>query len=237
MKKIIINSDDFGISEAYNLGVIQAFLHGGISSTTLLINADHTDQAISLANEHPSLGVGLHLALSSFKSITNHPSISDNGYLKPQSYYRNNSNFDLGAIENELRAQIELFIKKLNRKPTHFDMHHHLHQIQPIGEIVLMIAEEYQVPVRDFTTSLGKSICNIAFYGEGVSFEQLVKSTEKLLNDTCDYRELCCHVGFMDQELMDISSYNLPRLLEYKIICGEKFQNYLKNNKIALTTY
>lgn len=237
MKKIIINSDDFGISEAYNLGVIQAFLHGGISSTTLIINADYTDQAISLANENPKLGLGLHLTLTSFKSLTKHPAISEDGYLKSQDYYHNNSNIDQYAIEAELRAQIELFIKKLRHKPTHFDMHHHLHQIEPISKIVLMLAEEYQIPARGFTTSSGKSKCNIDFYGEGVSYKQLVKSTEELLKDNYDYRELCCHVGFLDQYLMDISSYNLQRIIEYKIICSVKYQKFLENNKIELVTY
>lgn len=73
MKKLIVNSDDFGISKAFNYGVIEAFYAGGISSTTCLVNAPDFKHACKLAKENRGLGVGLHLNLTMFKSLTQNP--------------------------------------------------------------------------------------------------------------------------------------------------------------------
>ncbi|MDT2479823.1 ChbG/HpnK family deacetylase [Enterococcus avium] len=38
MKKIIINADDFGYSTAVNLGIVEAYKNGVLTSTTLMAN-------------------------------------------------------------------------------------------------------------------------------------------------------------------------------------------------------
>ena len=52
-KKVIINADDFGMSEAYNYGVIKALRDGVASSTTIMINQPAAEHAVSLLKEVP----------------------------------------------------------------------------------------------------------------------------------------------------------------------------------------
>ncbi|MFV0396086.1 MAG: ChbG/HpnK family deacetylase, partial [Coprobacillaceae bacterium] len=61
--RLIINADDFGYSTGQNLGIIEGYKHGCITSTTLLTTMPGTNQAIHLAKENPDLDVGIHLSL------------------------------------------------------------------------------------------------------------------------------------------------------------------------------
>lgn len=239
MEKIIINVDDFGLSRAYNLGIIEAYQAGVISSTTLLVTSEKVDHAVNLAHENPGLGVGLHLALSSFKSLTNHSEISINGRLKHRDdYVKNNGEMDQNAIYAELKAQLLLFIEKMGKKPTHLDMHHHLHRYSNIKEVVIKLANEYDLSLRNEETVNGKSIVNIDFYAPNINQKQLEKSISELLEyDKAFNRELCVHAGYIDQYIMENSSYNLPRIEEQAVLMNQNFKDYLNKKEIELVTY
>jgi len=61
MKKVIVNADDFGLTQGVNEGIVKAYQEGILTSATLMANMPGFDQAVELAGTHPELGVGLHL--------------------------------------------------------------------------------------------------------------------------------------------------------------------------------
>ena len=63
MKQLIINADDFGLHPLINKGIIEGHRHGMITSTSLMPSAPAFEEAVQLAKETPSLGVGIHLTL------------------------------------------------------------------------------------------------------------------------------------------------------------------------------
>ena len=63
-RRVIVNADDFGRSMAINRAVIAAHRQGILTSASLMVTGEACDEAVALAKENPSLGVGLHLALS-----------------------------------------------------------------------------------------------------------------------------------------------------------------------------
>ena len=67
--RLIVNADDFGISKAINLGIIEAYNEGIVKSTTLMCNMEAVDHAIKLANENPGIGVGIHFVLTAGKPL------------------------------------------------------------------------------------------------------------------------------------------------------------------------
>ena len=69
MTKLIINSDDFGYSRAVNYAVIDAHQEGILTSASLLTNTSSFDHAIQLAKDHPNLGVGIHLNITSLQPL------------------------------------------------------------------------------------------------------------------------------------------------------------------------
>lgn len=59
MGKLIINADDFGYGKGVNMGIIEAYQNGVLTSTTLMAGMPGFDQAVKLAKDNPGLGVGV----------------------------------------------------------------------------------------------------------------------------------------------------------------------------------
>ena len=64
MKKLIVNADDFGLTNGVNRAIIEGHARGAITSATLMANMPAFDAAVRLAKDHPSLGVGLHFNIT-----------------------------------------------------------------------------------------------------------------------------------------------------------------------------
>jgi hopanoid biosynthesis associated protein HpnK len=62
-RRLIVNADDFGRSGSINVAVIRAHREGILTTASLMVNEDPSDEAVALAKENPRLGVGLHLTL------------------------------------------------------------------------------------------------------------------------------------------------------------------------------
>ena len=62
-RRLIVNADDFGRSASTNQAVIRAHREGILTTTSLMVNEPAFEEAVALAREHPTLGVGLHLTL------------------------------------------------------------------------------------------------------------------------------------------------------------------------------
>ena len=63
MKKLIVNADDFGLHTLINQGIIKGYREGFITSTSIMPSADAFDEAVTLAQDEPKLGIGIHLTL------------------------------------------------------------------------------------------------------------------------------------------------------------------------------
>ena len=61
--RLIVNADDFGRSASVNQAVIRAHREGILTTASLMVNEPAFAEAVALAREHPTLGVGLHLTL------------------------------------------------------------------------------------------------------------------------------------------------------------------------------
>jgi hopanoid biosynthesis associated protein HpnK len=62
-RRLIVNADDFGRSRSINEAVIRAHREGILTTASLMVNEAPCGEAVELARQNPSLGVGLHLTL------------------------------------------------------------------------------------------------------------------------------------------------------------------------------
>ena len=62
-RRLIVNADDFGLSHSINKAVIAAHCEGILTTASLMVNGAACAEAVELAKQHPTLGVGLHLTL------------------------------------------------------------------------------------------------------------------------------------------------------------------------------
>ena len=61
-KKIIINADDYGLSNSFNNGIEKAYLEGFLTSTSIRTNGkNYSKKRMDALKERcPDLGLGLH---------------------------------------------------------------------------------------------------------------------------------------------------------------------------------
>ena len=68
-KRLIVNGDDFGLSDQVNAAILHAHQHGILTNTSLMVSAQAWRGAVELAKATPSLQVGLHLTLVQGRSV------------------------------------------------------------------------------------------------------------------------------------------------------------------------
>jgi predicted glycoside hydrolase/deacetylase ChbG (UPF0249 family) len=150
MKQLIVNADDFGLTESVNCGIVVAHREGILTSTSLLANGLAFDQAIASSRQLPHLSVGVHLNISAGTPVSpagRIPTLLNNHgqlHLSPLPIWIRilTGQISLENIRSEFRAQI---LKVLNAglTPTHLDGHLHIHVLPPLAPIVIALAHEF----------------------------------------------------------------------------------------------
>lgn len=164
MPWLIVNADDFGLSGGTNRAILDAHRAGSVTSASLLANGAAFDDAIGLARENPTLGVGVHLTL------TEGPPVSAALYLGGPLPLSNRpfvrallaGRLPREAIRREFAAQVERVIAA-GIRPTHLDGHKYIHLLPGITAIAADVARRYAIPamrvphrVADLPTRAGR---------------------------------------------------------------------------------
>jgi len=142
---LIVNADDFGLASSVSRGIIEAHQAGSVTSTTLMVNAPGTEEAVDLAGDNPDLGIGLHFNLTEGHPLTSASSLIDSngdfllrGALLRQSLLGRVDPID---VARELDAQLDRF-SDLGLTPSHLDSHQHVHMAPPIFRAMLPILRD-----------------------------------------------------------------------------------------------
>ena len=206
--KLILNADDFGLSQSVNKGILECLDEGLVSSTTMMMNTPYTDEAIKLAKDRELKNIGIHLNLTYGKSVlpaSEIPSLVDeNGtfhYVCMLGYYT-----QYVDAKKELRAQIEKFLDS-GLKPDHLDHHHYFNEIPNILKAYLELAQDgVDISTFDVLKSL--------FWGRDISLEVLT------------------HVGYIDDYTRGQTNY-LVREDEIKVLREAKAKGYFDDVELV----
>jgi len=235
--KLIINADDFGLSEGVNLGIVKAFSEGVVTSTTALAQGAALDHAVQLSKQFPKLEIGLHLALTIGEPILkNVPTLVDSQgrFFKFAVIREAVKGFDFSELEREWEAQIERFLKKFGQLPSHLDSHHHVHIMgeDGINQVISRLKEKYGIPVR---ASEQRIRFDDGFYEEAVSVDYFQKFLDQ--NYQGKIVEVMSHPAFVDGLLRDQSSYCTQREKELEVLTSPALKAFLEKSGIDLITY
>ena len=232
--KLINNADDFGYSNAINYGIIDSHKYGILTSTTIMAGMPGFEHAVELAKKNPGLGIGVHCTLTCGKPVLNsHKTLVDEfGYFKKLSFYENiETSVDDEEVYLEWKAQIEKVIQA-GIKPTHLDSHHHIHTFKNNTKIIIRLAKEYGLPVRnsyqnpDVYRKEGVRCNDILLDPWKRNEEKIKKSSDitksivsevkEVLTENKDLEviEFMWHPAYMDIHIMEGSGFNLPRIYE-----------------------
>jgi len=244
VKRLIINADDFGMTEGVTNGIIDCHRDGVLTSTTLLVNAPFTEYALEEAKKYPDLGVGIHLATTYGRPlVAGEKSFTDaHGNFKLVTSYPNRwVDVDPDELYEEWHAQFERFIELAGKLPTHIDSHHHVHLNPNHHKVVLKLAKLYDVPVRQMHTHDGKLVetgyepmyFKGDFYGEDLTVAHI---TDALHLDV-PVMEIMTHPAYLDELTYELSSYRVPRMREMTILRSPELKDFIKNNDIELIDF
>lgn len=224
-RTLIVNADDFGLSDGVNAGIVAAHAHGIVTSTTLMVHRPAAPAAAEYAADHPRLAVGLHLDFGEWEHVGG----------EWVTTYESCSLEDGGAVAAEVRAQLDAFEKLLGRPPTHVDSHQHVHMSEPAASAVREVVDPLGVPLR------AHGIRYIGdFYGqtgpgeplhEAITPERLVELIAGLPGGVT---EIGCHPGIA---VTGETSYAAERELEVAALCDPRVRESIEAEGIALRSF
>ncbi len=246
MKRLIVNADDFGRTPGINQGIARAHDDGIVTSATLMVAFPAAAEAAQLAKARPGLGLGLHVALSGAPPVL--PAARITSLVDERGRFRDKpdlvGNADPREVLAEVRGQLRRFRELTGSLPTHFDSHHHAHELPPVLEALVTLSWETGLPVRSHTAAVRERLrheglpTNDAFidtfHAEGATLDNLVDLLGRVALGTT---ELMCHPAVVDEELRRSSGYAEPRSRELEALvdvdaratlqaCGVQLVNY-----------
>ncbi len=256
MIKIINNADDYGYSRAVNMGIIDSYTQGILTSTTLMAGMEGFDHAVELAHKNPGLSIGVHLTLTCGKPVSDDclSLIDENGYFKKLSFYKQcETTVKDDEVYREWKAQIDKVIKA-GIEPTHLDSHHHIHTFKNNSEVIKKLAKEYQLPVRNSfkdSNELRKEgiFCNDVLIDpwEKMNFnlednleDNLIESVINQIKKAVvshQIIEVMWHPAYLDKALMEGSGFAHPRIYEVEVLKSKKLAEFMSNEGIVLCNY
>jgi predicted glycoside hydrolase/deacetylase ChbG (UPF0249 family) len=229
-KLLIVNADDFGLSKGQNYGIIEAFRHGVVSSTTAMVNCEHIQHAAELSRQYPDLPVGLHFVLTYGQPLSAMLNLVDEkGSLGKWLWQRAEKNtLDLAEIAHELKRQFEYFVEVFGRPPSHIDSHHHVHMLPQIYPLVEAFAREKNLPLRidrdevkrhniQINHEHSTSWLDCDFYGEKITQQLFLQCLDHAEQRGDSSLEIMCHPAFIDNILLT-SGYCYPRVTELDVL-------------------
>lgn len=226
-KYLIVNADDFGQSPGINRGIIEAHEHGIVTSASLMVRWSAAAAAASYSREHPNLSLGLHIDLGEW------------AYRNGEwiALYEVASLSDTAAIASEVSRQVAAFRHLVGKTPTHIDSHQHVHRAELVRSIVIEVARELGVPLRDYSPEV--RYCG-NFYGQtaeglpypdAIGVDGLVKILMELPSGVT---ELGCHPG-LENDLDTM--YGSERIEEVKVLCHPQVRAVILAEGIKLCSF
>ena len=240
MTKIIINADDFGYCEAVNYGIISAHNNGIVRSTSMMANMPGVEHGVGLLKENKTLNCGVHMTLSCGRPLlSNLKTIVDKeGFFIRRITDEIIEKMDCDEIYRELCAQIDR-VKGLGIDISHLDSHHHIHTLVSLKPVIEKIVTKYNLPIRggfEYNLEYSKVVPLIdSFYKENVSEEYFIKNIDEIMK--YDVVDIMSHPAFLDDYILNSTSYAIDRTKEHKILTSKKVKEFLEKNGLVISSY
>jgi predicted glycoside hydrolase/deacetylase ChbG (UPF0249 family) len=223
---LIVNADDFGLSDGVNEGIVRAHRDGIVTSTSLMVRQPAAQAAAAAAADFPELSVGLHLDLGEWEQR--------DGDWHARYVWIDDSNPD--EVADELEHQLAAFRALLGRRPTHLDSHQHVHRDEPLRSILSRAAEELGIPLRHHSDAQYYG----GFYGQARNGTRLREAIEPaalaalILELPDGTTELCCHPAARTEPGWQ---YGRERLVELEALCHPSVRAAVTESGVHLQSF
>ena len=237
---VVINADDFGLTEGVCAGIVRAIETGAVTSTTAMACVPGAAERLRRWAPRIAGQIGAHLQLTSGSPV-----------LPPErvtSLVRNDGHFPAKRkeIQNpraeeifaEWEAQIESLIAA-GIQPTHLDSHHHVHRLPAVFPALCELAKRYSLPARSLDSEMTRHLraagvpcidqTLTGWYGGELSVGTLLQVLNHGVREfpEAESFEVMCHPGVADDALPSLSSYVTEREVELAALCGPELRRKL----------
>lgn len=263
MRKLLFQSDDFGITEAVTLGIVKAMQEGLVRNTGLFTNTSASSFAASFINKFPQCNFGVDINLVGGKPLSNPkdiPSLVDDkgNFISSIEHYKKSAikdtnsttinfkedPFDYKEVYIEAENQVQKYIELAGRKPDY--LHPHSLMTPTINRVIHDLSKKYDIVYsKDFYKEKGCKRFETEWNIKPVFKvqDQLVTNVEQNVFDRLEKIEdnqitvLICHCGYIDAPLLEISSYSLIRARDLEMATSKRIIHELEKMNVQLVTY
>ena len=244
--KMIFRGDDLGISEGVNYGLLKSIQDGALSCVGIMPNMESARHGYQLIKDI-DICLGQHTNICLGKPISNPaliPSlVNDNGefYSSHDINHRQEDIIDILECELEIEAQLKRFIEITGKKPEYFEGHavfsknylqalenvakrHHLFYDNPMDP---NWHKQHHMYSLDFFSFDEKGL-----YDPYTYFESQLANIQK---NECSI--VVFHPGFLDQYILERSSYTLIRPMECEFLCSQWLKDWLEKYHIQVVNF
>ena len=262
--KIIVQSDDYGMTYGITDGICLAARKGLLTCTGLMTNFESSGYAADRMKEFPHVMLGQDINLFGGKPVTDPklvPALVDeNGWFissikRAEQFASWNNVKDLVAEEDpfpldqtllEVENQVNRFIELTGKLPGYIQGHSY--QTPNIVEAMRIVAEKHNII---FSTKLWGEFeldfMKMTWLKKPVfPFEDQVHCDVEngiinLLDDYVasgkEYGLIICHAGYLDADLFNYSGYTAIRYNDLKMLMSPRLKEKLESLNVELITY
>ena len=254
--KLLIQSDDYGITRAVSLGCIHGIRNGVVRNTGMFANMPWIEECVEWIRPYlDQIAFGIDLNASTGPSILGHeklPTLThEDGMFLGSKENRaldteENGHDHLAAHRDELyaefKAQIERYIELVGHKPDY--IHNHAYGTKTTDEVTRTLAKEYGV------------LCSVAFmdrpevkeagmgwYVWGGPEAQLGEDPVSYITGDKggilkqEYGYIVSHCGYADADLFKLTSFSTCRVKDLEAMTSDEVKNWIRENNIELATF
>jgi len=255
---LLLQSDDYAISRAVSHGIVHGIEYGLIRNTGMFTNMPWSEECAAWIRpclDRISFGIDLNISTGSPLSRPEDiPTLvgADGKFLSSWESRK----LDADAAEHEhvseveanleFEVQLRRFIQIVGKKPDY--IHSHAYTSPRILRVQRELAHKYEIP---FTSDVWKRIAGtdvteyrMEWYKKPSTLENQRDSSLKdyILMHSAEFltREYCLivgHMGYVDRELMDLSTYQLYRLNDLSAVTDPEVLHWVEENHVELITY
>ncbi len=264
MRYLVINADDFGMTNGTNSGIVQAIVEGMATDTSILACGGAFDDAVRLARENGIKEAGAHLSLTEVRPLVLRRKIKNYAALAINLFFGRLSEDE---VRSEFRAQLDR-IRSAGVEITHLDSHENIHILPRIQRIFAQLAAEYKIPamrllreegisgavtparayrslVSRYFSGKNESVLDkaglfhpgrvLGFLDSGRLSENLLLAMLRTLKD--GVTELIAHPGFLSPELVENYSWHINCEDELYALTSPRVRRIIDEKKIKLVSY
>lgn len=250
MRHVIINADDFGLTDGVCRAILELMDVGAVSSTTLMLAAEGSISRCRHWQVHKRAdGVGVHLQLTSGRPLL--PASLVSSLVQASGEFREKTdlaNVSMDDVEREWREQIDVATDLLGRLPTHLDSHHGVHHIAKLSPLFVRLAIEKGIPVRDRSAMLslgapsdltGSDVVVYDWTARGLNATSLQEQLSLAFEGSkgSEVVEVVTHPGYSDEVLRRTSSLNDLRDKDRDALADFFSSDWLSNHDAQLVSF